>query len=136
MATKTRKTRFVPQAILTTASIVSVIPAVALVDCGGEVAQSSQPDAGSYGVGTVAAVFDAGKEDSGQFTVGVGFGVSAAYDAGTNEDSAQFTVGIGFGVAAVFDAATDAPSGDASVLGVAAIFDASGSDGSDDAGEG
>ena len=87
MAKKTRKTRFVPRMILSSAALVSVVPAIALVDCGGDTS-GSKTDAGQYGVNqgvAVAAFFDSGSDvDAGQFGVGQGVAVAAFFDSGSD----------------------------------------------------
>jgi hypothetical protein len=112
--TKTRKTRFVPQMILSSTALVGVgvIPAVALTDCGGEVTHSS--GSGDAGGQSVAAQFDAG-----QFSVSA-VGVAAQFDGGGFTVAAQFDGG-GFTVAAQFDGGQD---------------DGSEGDGGDDSGTG
>jgi len=104
MAKKTRKTRFVPRMILSSAALVSVVPAVALMDCGGE-SGGSKADAGQFGVGqgvAVAAFFDAGHDgDATPFGVGQGVAVAAFFDSGqdvlfeTGHDSSTDATGDG-----------------------------------------
>jgi len=108
---KPKRARFVPSAILRSAALINVIPAIALVDCGGETtsrevgsSDGGQPDAEQYSVSAVvSAVFDAGGgPDAQQFSVGAS--VAAIFDAGI--DAAQFSVGAS--VASIFDAGSDA----------------------------
>ena len=82
---KTKRTRFVPQAILGTA-FVGVIPACALAlpGCGSDSGHGPTPDAGQFAVGqgvAVAAFFDSGQPDAGQFGVGQGVAVAAFFDS-------------------------------------------------------
>jgi hypothetical protein len=116
MPRKVKRTKFVPRVVLGAAATMSVVPAVALVHCGGK---TTSPEFG------VAAVFDgsypatvaAGFGEAGPYpSVGAAFqdsgfpGVAAIFDSGT--DAPEFTV------AAIFDSGTDAPE-----FSVAAIFD-------------
>jgi hypothetical protein len=123
---KTKKTKFVPRVVLGSVALVSVVPAVALIGCGGELSQASaQTDAG-------------GKPDAAAFGVGVGsvaatgFGVADAGWLGVADAMAVGPDAASMGVAATgFDAAgfTVAATGfdDGGTLGVAATgFDAAG----------
>ncbi len=100
MATKkkSKRTRFVPHAILSTA-FVGVIPACVVEGCGSN-SSGATPDAGQFAVGqgvAVAAFFDSGQPDSNapdaeadapQFAVAV----AAFFDSGQPpEDSAAPT---------------------------------------------
>jgi hypothetical protein len=88
---KTKRTRFVPRAILGSAALVSVVPAVALIDCGGSSSSSNGPDAAQFTVaaqGVAAPAFDAGHDgqgnppDAGPFTVGAQGVAAPAFDSG------------------------------------------------------
>ncbi len=124
---KSKRARFVPQLILGSAAAVSVIPAVALVDCGGEVSSPAQ----SFTVAAVALAFDDGDApdaadapDAGQFTVA---SVAAIFeDSGT--DASLYAVAD----ATFFGVATDAGGTDDD----ADNLDGAKSDGSHDSGEG